>query len=258
MKKVTSSLEKFTRALRNMKWASPTANIKFNFLAGINRSITPSQVTKIATSNQRIGIIRPIVCAKLNFITGVSELYVLDGQHLLQSLLRLGLPIPYIVISIKDKKELVEVIALVNASSKNWCMLDYVTAWSSMIEDYVKLNSYYQRYDFEISILAAVLGEHEMSNGSNVTRFIKNGEFRIKNEERNVQILNYLTDVLSIVDRMNRYENRYFCQEYIKFVRNKKGYNHQLFLRNLKKYKKTFSLAINNSEKLKELFVRIS
>lgn len=244
--------------LKNMKWASPTSKIKFNLLANINRTIIPSHVTKLAESIKRLSILRPIICTQLSFITGKKELYVLDGQNTLQALLRLGLPIPYVVISVNNKRELVESIALLNASSKNWCMLDYVTAWSSMIEDYVKLNSYYQRYDFEISILAAVLGEHEMSNGATVTRFIKNGEFRIKNEERNVQMLNYLTDVLSIVDRMNRYENRYFCQEYIKFVRNKKGYNHQLFLRNLKKYKKTFSLAISNSEKLKELFVRIS
>lgn len=244
--------------LMGMKWAKPSSKVKFNLLAGINRPIIPSHVTKLAESIKKIAILRPIVCTQLSFITGKKELYVLDGQNTLQALLRLGLPIPYVVIPISDKRHLVESIALLNASSKNWCMLDYVTAWSSMVEDYVKLNSYYQRYDFEISILAAVLGEHEMSNGSTVTRFIKNGEFRIKNEERNVQMLNYLTDVLSVVDRMNRYENRYFCQEYIKFVRNKKGYNHQLFLKNLKKYKKTFSLAINNSEKLKELFVRIS
>lgn len=258
MKKITTSLEKYTKALKNMKWALPTTNIKFNFLAGINRSVIPSHVTKIAKSISTMGAIRPVVCAQLSFVTGVSELYVIDGQHLLQALLRLGLPIPYIIIPIKDRKDLVEKIALLNASSKPWKLLDYVTAWSSLNADYVKLNSYYEIYDFEINILAAVLGEYEMSNAGVSTGFIKRGEFLIKNEEENVKILNYLTDALSVVDRMSRYENRYFCNEYVKFIRSKRNYNHKVFLKNLTANKKLFSIAISKQEQLKDLFIKIS
>ena len=129
----------------------------FSYLAGINRPINPSQVTKLANSVNKMGIIRPVVVAELSFIDGKKKLYIVDGQHLFNALIRNNMDIPYVVIDVKDKKDLVEKIALLNASSKNWAMVDYVTAWASLVPDYVRLNHYFQVYDFEISFLAGVL-----------------------------------------------------------------------------------------------------
>jgi hypothetical protein len=236
-----------------MKWLSLNGQIKFNYLAGVNRAINPAQVTKLAKSLEMMGLLRPIVVAELSFITGKLMKYIIDGQHLFNALIRLGWEIPYVTIQVKDKQDLVEKIAMLNASSKTWTLQDYITAWSSLKEDYVKLNHYFQVYDFTIDELAAIfLGN--LRSGGNVTKIIKSGEFSIVNEEENVEILNNVTDMLKIVPRMNRYENRYAVKEYVKFLRNTSDYDHDEFLQNLELNKETFILATQEDGKLGELF----
>jgi len=260
-KKETSMKKKITAILQNplksIKWATAKARVKFNYLTGINRPIKPGHVTKQANSISKMGMLSPIICAELSFITGKKELYVLDKQHGLNACMRLGIDIPYIVIPIANKQELVECIALLNSSSKPWCLLDYVTSWSTLIPDYVALNRYYEMYDFEMSMLSAILSSNSGISGSHMTRKIKNGEFRIRNEEENVKILNQLTDVLKVIPRMNRFENRYLCTEYVNFVRGNKKYNHDKFITSLEANKSKFIIATQEQGKLIDMFYNL-
>lgn len=230
----------------------------FYYLAGINRPINPAQVTKLADSVNKMGIIRPVVIAYISFIDGIRKPYIIDGQHLFNALIRNNMDIPYVVIEIKDKKDLVEKIALLNASSKNWAMVDYVTAWSSLIPDYIKLNHYFQVYDLELSFIAGVFFNNSISiNSGTPGTKIKKGEFRISNEKENVQILDYVTDMLKIVPRMNRFENKYACSEYVKFLRVTRNYDHKKFIKNLERNKKQFVMATHEEGKLSELFTKL-
>lgn len=225
-----------------------------SMLPGINREIYPAQVTKLAGSLERMGCIRPLVVCNINFITGKPGTYIVDGQHLYLALIRESMSIPYITIEIKDQKELIEKIALLNASSKSWKMLDYVTAWSSIKNDYKKLNKYYGTYDLDFATLSTVLGglSFDGSNGLNV---MKRGGFKIVDEEKNVRILNRLTDVLKVLPRENRFRNKYVCREYVSFYRkNEKSYKHLTFLTNLKKSKVKFELAVQKDFKLSAVF----
>jgi len=248
--------ESYKNTLKQIKWLGDNAKSTFNYLAGINRPIYPAQVTKLAESINKMGVVRPVIIAEIDFITGKKTKYIIDGQHLFNALIRNGMEIPYVTINVKDKQDLVEVIAKLNASSKNWTLLDYITAWGSLIPDYVKLNHYFQVYDFDMGVLSSVLSDLS-TDGGNVVKKIKNGTFRVINEERNVQILDNLTDVLKIVPRMNRMENKYLCREYIKFVKNCTKYNHSRFIKNLEKSKNKFILATQEDGKLKELFNKL-
>ena len=107
-----------------------------------------------------------------------------------------------------------------------------------------------------MGVLSSVLNNSNV-DGSNLVRKIKAGEFKIVDEDKNVTILNHLTDVLKVVPRMNRFENRYLCREYIKFLRNTPKYNHSKFLDNLKRNKKEFILATQEDGKLVELFTKL-
>lgn len=228
----------------------------FSYLAGINRPINPGQVTKLAESVNKMGIIRPVVVAYISFVDGIKKPYIIDGQHLFNALIRNNMDIPYVTIDVKDKKDLVEKIALLNASSKNWTMLDYITAWSSLSPDYVKLNHYFQVYDVDLATLATILLGGSV-DGSNTVRTIKNGQFKIVDEKVNVSILDYLTDLLKVIPRMARNDNRYASREYVKFLRSTKTYNHKKFIDNLKKSKKEFILATQQEGKLVELFTKL-
>ena len=250
MKNLTENYKKTL----NIKWLPK--NGKLSYLSGINRPINPSQVTKLAQSVTKMGIIRPLVVAELDFVSGKKTKYIIDGQHLFNALIRNGMDIPYVEIAIKDKQELIETIALLNASSKNWSLLDYICAWSSLSDDYIKLNHYYQVYDFDMGVLSSVLNNNT-TDGGNITRKIKNGTFKIIEEATNIIILDNLTDVLKIIPRMNRMENRYLCVEYIRFLRNTNKYNHSKFLSGLKQNKKEFILATQEEGKLVELFTKL-
>jgi len=228
----------------------------FSYLAGINRPINPAQVTKLAQSVTKMGIIRPVVVAYIAFIDGIKKLYIIDGQHLFNALIRNNMDIPYVVIDVKDKKDLVEKIALLNASSKNWSMLDYIIAWASLSNDYVKLNHYYQVYDIDLTTLATILLGNSV-DGSGTVNTIKNGKFKIVDEKFNVSILDNVTDLLKVIPRVERNNNRYATREYIKFLRTTKNYNHKKFIDNLKKNKKEFILATQEDGKLVELFTKL-
>jgi hypothetical protein len=240
-----------------INWLKKGSKTALSILAGINRPIIPTQVTKLADSINKMGIIRPVVVAEISFITGKLLKYIVDGQHLFNACLRNGIDIPYVTIEVKDKKDLVEKIALLNASSKTWTMQDYVTAWGSLKPDYLKLNQYFEVYDFEISDLAAVFMNNTCSSGS-VIRTMKSGDFKIVDEEKNVKILNYVTDMLKVIPRMNRYENRYAVREYIKFLRSVNKYNHSKFLLKLQRNKKRFLTATQAEGKLMDMFKQIN
>lgn len=227
----------------------------FSYLAGINRPINPAQVTKLAQSVNKMGIIRPVVIAYISFIDGIKKPYIIDGQHLFNALIRNNMDIPYVTIDVKDKKDLVEKIALLNASSKNWALVDYITAWASLSPDYVKLNHYYQVYDLDLSTIASVLQSSIVH--SDINKKVKNGSFTIVSEKQNVQILDYITDMLKIISRLNRFENRYVCNEFIKFIRSCKDYNHDKFIKNLAKNKEQFAMATHGEGKLVELFTKL-
>ena len=235
-------------------------NKEIRFLVGLNRSIKPSQVTVLAKSIDVIGIQRAVVIAELSFITGKKEWYIIDGQHLYHALMRNGQNIPYVLIEVADKSDLIEKIALLNSSSKSWSISDYVTAWSSLKPDYVKLNSYFETYDLELGLIASILNNQNIVatvGGNGAHRKIKNGTFEIFDEENNVKILDNLTDVLRVVNRQSRIENKYLCSEYISFYRNSKDYNHKLFIKNLKKQKDLLMFAIQESGKLSDFFYKL-
>lgn len=235
-------------------------NESLSYLAGINRPINPSQVTKLAESINKMGNIRPIVVANINFINGKLTKYIIDGQHLFNALIRNNLPIEYVTINVKDTVELVENIALLNSSSKSWTLSDYITSWTVISEDYKKLQQYYNIYDFELSFLAGVLmnKNYKSIGGGHINKFIKRGEFKITEEIKNVEILDKLTDVLNIIPRLNRQENKFLCTEYVDFLRiNLSKYNHKRFLDNLKKNKEKFILATHEQTKLSSMFEKL-
>lgn len=240
-----------------INWLKKGSKTALSILAGINRPIIPTQVTKLAESINKMGIIRPVVVAEISFISGKLTKYIVDGQHLFNACLRNNIDIPYVTISIKDKKDLVEKIALLNASSKTWTMQDYVTAWGSLKPDYLKLNKYFEVYDIEISEVAAIF-MNNIGSGGNVIKTVKSGEFKMLDEDANVKILNCVTDMLKIIPRMTRYDNRYAIREYVKFLRSVKKYDHSNFLLRLERNKKKFVTATQGEGKLMNMFKQIN
>lgn len=244
-----------------VKFLKLSSSKGFSILAGINRPIDPSQVTKLSKSIDTMGVKRPVIVAFLDFITGKPEMFIIDGQHLYNACLRTGYDIPYTVIdTITNKLELVEHLSLLNNSSKSWTMKDYVTVWLNIYDDYKTLNKYYAIYDIELLQLAEILMYNNTSttfNKNAITKSIKTGEFRVENEKYCVEILNNITDALKIVPRMDRFSNKLFISTYVNHMSVCASYDHSKFLKNLKINKDKFKLSTQDPEEFSKLIKSI-
>lgn len=227
------------------------------FLA-MNRGVNPAHVTKIAESIRAMGCIRSIVVVKTDLIDGVMRTYIVEGQHLFHALVRLGLPVTYVEITIDSISELISKMALLNASSKPWSMVDYIHAWSIVNPDIQKLSTYYRTYDMELSVMVSVLMDLEVptsSGGSTCLKHIKKGTLKIVNEKTAVTILKYIDDIFTVIKRLNREQNKFVCAEFVRVYRtNKSKYNHARFMKNLKKNKESFILATHEPQALVTMF----
>ena len=145
------------KTVLEIKTLKITGTKGFSLLAGVNRPVIPQHVTKLAASIEAMGVIRPVVVARFDFLDGVMNTYIIDGQHLYHALMRMGWDIPYTEVVIKDNLDLAEHLALLNSSSKSWTMKDYITVWANVNKDYVKLNKYFNTYDIELMQLAEIL-----------------------------------------------------------------------------------------------------
>jgi len=240
--------------VKEMKINSKTG---FSLLSGINRPITPHHVTKMATSLEKIGVKRPVIVANIKFITGAPVIYIIDGQHLYHALIRLGWDIPYTETDINDPVELAEQLAMLNNSSKSWSMVDYITVWANVNHDYKTLNMFYNTYDIELTQLADILMNNSclanLGGNNNISGAIKKGEFVIKDEQKATVILNYVTDVLKIIPRMDRLSNKLFISSYVNTLNSAIHYDHKQFLVDLKLNKDKFKLATQDPEEYTKL-----
>jgi len=239
----------------DIKWLKANGNQGFTILEGINRDIIPSQVTKIATSIEKIGdIIRPVVVACLSY-RGDKSLSIIDGQHLYFACLRLNLDIPYVVININNDQELTHILALLNTTSKSWTLNDYIKVWSYINPDYKILQYHIKRSDLEVSTVAAILQNQPTSS---MTSFIKKGTFNVKNVDRAVEIMDYVTDYLKIIPRQDRTENKKAVVSYLIHVLQNNNYNHKKFLNYLKANKSRLEFLNASKEDIVEFFNGIS
>lgn len=251
-------MNKKTLTIKTLKMSG---NKGFALLAGVNRPIIPMHVTKLAASIDKMGIVRPVVVATFDFIDGNKTTYIIDGQHLYHAIMRMGWDVPYVEIEIKDDVSLASHLALLNSSSKSWTMKDYILVWSGIHKDYTKLSKYFNTYDIELSQVAEILMNNTCNGtvgGSHISTSIKKGEFRIDDERRGVMLLNYITDALKIVKRMDRMSNKLFIASYVNFVNTYDGYDHKQFLANLKLNKEKFKTITQDPEEYKKLLKSIS
>lgn len=229
----------------------------FSLLAGINRNIIPSHVTKLANSVDAMGIIRPVVVSTFNFLDGKDVTYIIDGQHLYTACLRLNLDIPYVEIKINTVEELVEKIALLNASSKSWTLQDYIQSWKIVNKDYVVLESLYQRYDIELCQVAQILHygcvQQPRTGGGGISKVIKSGNLTVKNLKDGQVMLDQVTDALKTVPRMDRASNAAFIHSFSMFTLTK-GYNHLRTIKFLKENKSRLTFATQDPEEFNKLF----
>lgn len=229
----------------------------FTFLAGINRRVDPGHVTKLAQSIDKMGVIRPVVVANMPFVDGKLKTYIIDGQHLYMACLRNNLDIPYLTIEINNLHDLVDKIALLNASSKSWTMQDYIQSWKIINKDYGILQTMFQRYDIELSQIAQILHSgFTLTHHHMITRMLKKGTFSINDLDKGITVLDRITDALKLVPRLDRSSNKSFISAFSAFCM-QPGYDHAKTLAFMEANKEKFALSTQDPEEFNKLLHKI-
>lgn len=223
----------------DVKLLRADSNVGFKFLDNINRSVVPSHVTKLSESLKNLGFLSPIIIFVMNLVKDrLVGKYVGDGQHRLLAALRNNMDIPYIEVEVTSVQQMVEYLAVLNNTSKSWGLSDYVQAWSCIKPEYKTLAHYHEVYDLELSCIAGILHESPTIFSSHL--IIKDGSFKIKNLERGVRYLEYVSDFIGALPKIERSFGRRIINAYHFFLLNNQDtYNHEKFIKNLRKRSST-------------------
>lgn len=237
--------------------AKANSNVAFHLLNGINRPIIPSHVTKIVNSIQRMGVVRPVVTVVTSCIDNIRRRYVLDGQHLITALQRLGMDIPYVTLQSESLQEIVEWIALLNASSRSWTLIDYIVSWKALPEkeDYRILFKAIQTNDLTPNLTAICYGVHDSKD---VSKAIKKGEYSIINKKKGDEILKNVSDIFGVL--RGRHNNRAvihdFVSTYVKWRYSISNYKHEQFLEYVNNNHDKFLLLVATPEQTSKILLK--
>lgn len=148
----------------------------------MNRSVKESHVQTMGESIAIFGMpTRPVIVCETDEIDGILRRWVLDGQHLLQALIRDKKEIPYITIPVKDAKDIVHKLTLLNNTSKSWGLLDYINAYRNFDKTYDQLFKMVNKYQTETLFVASMGLNKNSSNVAITSKILRKGEYNIEN-----------------------------------------------------------------------------
>jgi hypothetical protein len=205
----------------------------------MQRPTLSKHVQELVESVRKNGNTRQVICCKVDFFTGSKLTYVIDGDHLLDSCRREGIPVRYEYIEVTDKEDLVRIMACYNNSSKAWQLKDYIHAFSFYNPDYSTLQRYMGLYNLEALMIASICNNTNTYNAiATSSAKIKNGEFKINNPKAKEMCKDF-SDLFIKIGVADRWVKKQFLNVFIQAYG---SYNHKETLKNIDKYIKTIKV----------------
>lgn len=205
----------------------------------MQRPTISKHTQELVESVRKSGNTRQVICCKVDFFTGTKLTYVIDGDHLLDSCRREGIPVRYEYIEVADKEDLIRTMACYNNSSKAWQLRDYINAFSFCNPDYSTLQRYMGLYNLEALMIATICNNSNTYNGiAGGSYKIKNGEFKITNPKAG-DMCKAFSDLFIKIGVADRWVKKQFLNVFIQAYGT---YNHKQTLENIDRYIKTIKV----------------
>jgi hypothetical protein len=161
----------------------------FQFYKENRKLKTNSHINELITSVKKWGVLRKIIVVKDRGL-----FYIIDGQHLFSALKALKLPIPYYEVKLTDKKDVVDLMSVLNNTQKGWSVFDYArlysfagrSAYTTLLEKYAEFNCLLP-FGVIVHIYTGIVYGKQYRNGS----------AKIRNLSRGNKISKYLMDIVS-------------------------------------------------------------
>jgi len=145
-------------------------------LLPFNRDIVPTHVQRMAASIQKTGnVLREVIVVRINF-----EYFVADGQHLNFALQQLHLPVRCKLIDAKNEEEALSIVTILNSTSRNWGIKNFVEGWANFNKDVKTLMKLKKDFSLTYTTIGALL-----VNGTSTLakKTIANGTFKIADKD---------------------------------------------------------------------------
>lgn len=167
--------------LRGEKGYAKLSFFRFNRAFSLRQGLVDSMRT--------FGFMEPIIVCHNTSLSGVKELYVLDGQHRAMAAQYLNIDFyAFYIGEIESKEEIVKRIAKYNNSSSPWKVVTYCEAWAEMgLKDFSTLIRIAKTNGYTVTPVASLLSGHlGCKNGSSS---LKDGTFSIKALDQTITTL---------------------------------------------------------------------
>jgi hypothetical protein len=158
-------------------------------LLSFNREINLEHAKKMENSIKTLGVLRLPVLAKLKYQD--DDLAIADMQHGLYGWNKLATKkdtIDAIVVDCKTKKDVVNLIAKLNTTSKGWRDINYLKTWiefgieNEQFGNYITLDKVFKRTELPMSLLLDIFAVSKIG--------FKLGELEFKHQSRSMTISN--------------------------------------------------------------------
>jgi hypothetical protein len=160
-----------------------TSNYELLKLLKFNRDIAPAHVQKMGTSvTQLANVLRDVVIVKIGM-----HYFIVDGQHLYAYLKSANLPIRCKLIEARDEKEALKIVTMLNSTSRNWGIKNFVDGWANFNKDVKILKDLTKRFSLTYTTIGALLTN---STSALAKKQIANGEFKVVDMEEAIKRIN--------------------------------------------------------------------
>ena len=206
-----------------------------------NREIDKKHVSTLIESIKKFGLIVPIIVS--------SDKYIIDGQHRLQALMQLQLPVVYVVNNKINKDCIIDI----NNNQKGWNLMNRIKshAIKGNVECQRLLDLIDERYeDFSLS---GITDAYNAFFGKSPSTLIRKGEYQT-NEELGDQVLDNCLDLRDVIGKPAA--STKFVRALKKVMFNNPHFDNERLKRNCKTVKKMY--IYNNEgdiiEEIKEIY----
>jgi ASC-1-like (ASCH) protein len=202
-----------------------------------NRTLNKAHVSRLAISfaeNPELAAASPII------VNGNNE--VVDGQHRLQALINLGLPVYYHQVGNLDLRS----VQVLNSATKNWNPVDYARSFSEMgNENYKTYLEFKFKYHLTHEVLVQVLTQGKRLDSAIFTR----GKFKVKNLTIAHRVSQQLVDIRQYYKRGDK---KVFASAFMRISLTPE-YDHKRMIAKVKQFNSFFQDSPNVEEYMRQL-----
>jgi len=153
---------------RGVKSMEQTTDYKIFKNLASNRRLNATHVRKLIESITENNLSRyyPILVN--------DRMEIIDGQHRLQALKKLKLPVYYQIAKSGSIREII----LLNSNSRQWTSLDYLNSFIARgNKDYLLLKDFMEKYDMSLACSLLLLSPTALSKNKSMLREFRSGDF---------------------------------------------------------------------------------